>query len=195
MAVKEHEIVYSLTDYEVSVVRGAIIERGEKWPADEETCKGLLAITDDQLGPEDEDGGWDVLKSGDARAGRVALIVNEEIVELTTGMYRALCGLVHPSDAIDPLDVTADEEDWQRLRELFPLANAHTVHNEGWEKISADSVEEGDVIALGGQHPSRDTARTVASVRSSGVAVYVEYVDGEAGDGFAYDDRVWKSTE
>jgi hypothetical protein len=59
---KEHEVVFGLTDYEVSVLRGALIERGEKWSADLETCKGLLSIVDDQLGPEDDDGGWDVLK-------------------------------------------------------------------------------------------------------------------------------------
>lgn len=130
MAVKEHHIVYGLTDYEATVLHGALLERGEKWPADAETCKGLVSILLDQLGPEDDEGGWDVLRSGDARSGRMAVIVNEQIVELTTGMYRALCGLVHPSDAIDPAEVVADEEDWQALRGLFPLADARTIHNE-----------------------------------------------------------------
>lgn len=59
-----------------------------------------------------------------------ALLVNEQIVELTTGMYRALCGLVHPSDAIDPAEVTAPQADWDALRVLFPLSDAHTIHNE-----------------------------------------------------------------
>lgn len=62
-----------------------------------------------------------------------ALIVNEQVVELSDGMYRALCGLVHPSEAIDPADVVADEVDWQALRALFPLADARTVESESAE--------------------------------------------------------------
>lgn len=59
-----------------------------------------------------------------------AVIVNEQVVELSDGMYRALCGLVHPADAIDPATVTASDEDWAALRALFPLNDAHTIEDE-----------------------------------------------------------------
>lgn len=74
-------------------------------------------------------------------------------VELTHGMYRALCGLVHPTEAIDPTDIVATTDDWERLRQLFPLADASTVeeghvpelYHTGKHEIEAEQESLGEV--------------------------------------------------
>jgi len=64
VAVKEHRIVYGLTDHEVSVLQGALQERAESYPDDALACQGMEAILLDQLGPETADEcGWEVLRS------------------------------------------------------------------------------------------------------------------------------------
>jgi hypothetical protein len=70
MSVKEHHIVFGLTDHECSVLQGALQDRAAEDHPDDETCKGLEAILLDQLGPEDGDGGWDILKGEDRKEAR-----------------------------------------------------------------------------------------------------------------------------
>lgn len=49
---------------------------------------------------------------------------------LTEGAYRVLCGLVQPSDVIDPFDVTGPDAAWEQLRRIFPAADASTIDTE-----------------------------------------------------------------
>lgn len=51
-------------------------------------------------------------------------------VQLTEGMYRALCGLVQDTDVIEPAEVTASDADWDALREIFPASDAETIYTE-----------------------------------------------------------------
>jgi hypothetical protein len=53
-----------------------------------------------------------------------------QVEPLSEGAYRVLCGLVQPSDVIDPYDVTGRDGDWEQLRRIFPAADASTIDTE-----------------------------------------------------------------
>jgi len=108
---KEHEIVFGLTDYEVNVLRGALIERGEEWEADTETCNSLVAITDDQLGEEDEDGGWDVLRPASSERAPAALTLSPDAAALVAALF---------SPDVEGEKVFARDEVWAEVRAAFP---------------------------------------------------------------------------
>lgn len=68
------------------------------------------------------------------------LIVQGQVVELSEGAYRALCGLVHESDDVDVDKVEAPTAAWRELRELFPLKDASLIED---PEETADEEGEG----------------------------------------------------
>lgn len=85
--------------------------------------EAVTRMTDDQVRLAYE-------AEGDRNHGKLAVIVNEQVIELSEGAYRVLCGLVQPTDVIDPFDVTGPDAAWEQLRRVFPVADASTIDTE-----------------------------------------------------------------
>ena len=64
----------------------------------------------------------------------------------------------------------------------------------GFERLSADSVEVGEAIAVdvGGLPDLSEPPRIVSETRAGGVNVYLEFADGLPGAGFAFDEVLWR---
>lgn len=62
---------------------------------------------------------------------------------------------------------------------------------EGWAWRSADSVESGQLVDLGGEQGRLGEPREVSGTSQAGTTVYLEFNDDQPGASMAYDVRVW----
>jgi hypothetical protein len=95
----------------------------------------------------------------------------------------AVAGAVGPDDSVD----------WRELDDRVGI-DLEPDPREGFEPLSADSIEVGDAIALDaeGVPDASEAPRVVSETRQGGITVFVEFADGRAGASFSFDETLWR---
>lgn len=97
--------------------------------------------------------------------------------------------LLAVAEAVGPDDTI----DWRELDDRVGI-DLEPDPREGFESLSADSIEVGDAIALDadGAPDAGEAPRVVSETRQGGITVFLEFDDGRPGASFSFDETLWR---